>query len=122
MTEETPIAYEALTKGTRVLTVTGTEIGVVEHVLADSGLDLFDGLVVKTPQGLRFLTADQVGLITTTAVHSKVADANVVNLQMPHTGDAVFHDDLNEYDRDGLTKWFGKMFFREHWMRDKDGE
>ena len=122
MTDETPIAYEALAKGTRVLTVTGTEIGIVEHVLADSGLDLFDGLVVKTPQGLRFLTADQVGLITTTAVHSKVADADVANLQMPHTGDAVFHDDLNEYGRDGLTKWFGKMFLREHWMRDKDGE
>lgn len=122
MTDETPIAYEALTKGTPVLTTTGTRIGIVEHVLADSGLDLFDGLVVKTHEGLRFVTADQVGLITTTAVHSKVADADVANLQLPHTGDAVFHADPEEYGDKGLHAWFGKMFMREHWMRDKDGE
>jgi hypothetical protein len=122
MADEIPIAYEALTKGTPVLTTTGTEIGTVEHVLADSSLDLFDGLVVKTHSGLRFVTADQVGLITTTAVHSKVADADVANLQLPHTGDAVFHDDPEQYDHDGLTKWFGRMFMREHWTRNKDGE
>jgi hypothetical protein len=120
MSDETPIAYEVLAKGTRVLSATGTEIGVVEHVLADSSLDLFDGLVVKTPAGLRFVTADQVGLITTTAVHSKVADADIPNLQLPHTGDAVFADDPDEYDGNGLSKWFGKMFLREHWTRPKD--
>jgi hypothetical protein len=120
MGDETPIAYEVLAKGTAVLSATGTEIGVVEHVLADSSLDLFDGLVVKTPAGLRFVTADQVGLITTTAVHSKVADADIPNLQLPHTGDAVFTDDPDEYDGNGLSKWFGKMFLREHWTRPKD--
>lgn len=120
MGDETPIAYEVLAKGTRVFSATGTEIGVVEHVLADSSLDLFDGLVVKTPAGLRFVTADQVGLITTTAVHSKVADADIPNLQLPHTGDAVFTDDPDEYDGNGLSKWFGKMFLREHWTRPKD--
>jgi hypothetical protein len=120
MTDEVPIAYEALTKGTPVLTATGSEIGIVEHVLADSSLDLFDGIVIKTDKGLRFVTADQVGLITTTAVHSKIADADIPNLQMPHEGDAVYHDDPDEYDGNGLSKWFGKMFLREHWTHDKD--
>ena len=93
MADEVPIAYEALTKGTPVLTTTGTEIGIVEHVLADSSLDLFDGLVVTTSAGLRFVTADQVGLITTTAVHIKVSDTDIPNLQRPHSGDAVYQAD-----------------------------
>ena len=120
MTDETPIAYEALTKGTRVLTATGTEIGIVEHVLADASLDLFDGIVVKTAEGLRFVTADQVGLITTVTVHTKVADADVANLQMPHTGDQVLEDNPDEYDGNSLSKFFGHMFFREHWTRPRD--
>jgi len=118
MADTDPIAYEALKKGTSVVTATGTEIGTVEHVLADASLDLFDGIVVKTASGNRFLTADQVGLITVGAVHAKVADAS--ELQQPHEGDAVFHDDPDEYDGNGLSKWFGKMFLREHWTRAKD--
>jgi len=122
MAEEVPIAYEALSKGTPVLTSTGTRIGTVEHVLADSSLDLFDGIVVRTAEGLRFVTADQVGLITTAAVHSRVADADVVNLQQPHTGDAVFEADPEQNTGSELNEWFGRHFLREHWTRRKDGE
>lgn len=120
MADEIPIAYEALTKGTSVLTTTGTEIGIVEHVLADSSLDLFDGLVVKTPEGLRFVTADQIGVITTTAVHSKVANADVANLQKPHTGDAVYEADPEQNTGGELNEWFGRHFLREHWTRPRD--
>jgi len=122
MAEEVPIAYEALSKGTPVLTSTGTRIGTVEHVLADSSLDLFDGIVVRTAEGLRFVTADQVGLITTAVVHSRVADADVVNLQQPHTGDAVFEADPEQNTGSELNEWFGRHFLREHWTRRKDGE
>jgi sporulation protein YlmC with PRC-barrel domain len=122
MAEEVPIAYEALSKGTPVLTSTGTRIGTVEHVLADSSLDLFDGIVVRTAEGLRFVTADQVGLITTAAVHSRVADADVANLQQPHTGDAVFEADPEQNTGSELNEWFGRHFLREHWTRRKDGE
>ncbi|MDQ1552449.1 MAG: hypothetical protein QOD50_1871 [Actinomycetota bacterium] len=120
MTEEAPIAYEALAKGTPVLSSTGTEIGIVEHVLADSSLDLFDGIVVKTHDGLRFVTADQVGLITTTAVHSKVADADIPNLQKPHTGDEVFEADPEQNTGGELNEWFGRHFLREHWTRPRN--
>jgi hypothetical protein len=120
MTDEAPIAYEALTKGTPVLTTTGTEIGPVEHVLADSSLDLFDGLVVKTSGGLRFVAADQVGLITTTAVHSKVADADVASLQAPHDGDAVYEADPEQNTGGEINEWFGRHFLREHWTRPRN--
>jgi hypothetical protein len=118
MADTDPIAYEALTRGTVVVTEAGTQIGRVEHVLADSSLDLFDGIVVKTVDGLRFVAADQVGLITVGTVNTKIADAEIAALPQPHSGDAVFHDDLEEYDGNGLSKWFGKMFVREHWTRD----
>jgi hypothetical protein len=120
MTDEVPIAYEALTKGTPVLSATGTEIGIVEHVLADSSLDLFDGIVVKTREGLRFVTADQVGLITTTAVHTKIADADIANLQKPHTGDAVYEADPEQNTGGELNEWFGRHFLREHWTRPRN--
>ena len=120
MADEVPIAYEALTKGTPVLSSTGTEIGIVEHVLADSSLDLFDGVVVKTPAGLRFVTADQVGRITTTAVHSTVTDADISGLQKPHTGDAVFEADPEQNSGSELNEWFGRHFLREHWTRPRN--
>lgn len=120
MTDEVPIAYEALPKGTPVLTTTGTEIGIVEHVLADPSLDLFDGLVVKTPAGLRFVTADQVRLITTTAVHSTVEDADIPNLQQPHTGDAVYEADPEQNTGGEINEWFGRHFLREHWTRPRN--
>ena len=120
MADSDPIAYEALTKGTPVVTSTGTEIGIVEHVLADASLDIFDGIVVKTHEGLRFVTADQVGLITVGAVHTKVSDADVATLQQPHSGDAVFEADPEQNEGHRLNEWFGRMFLREHWTRQRD--
>ncbi|HEX4402549.1 MAG TPA: hypothetical protein VHZ98_14600 [Galbitalea sp.] len=120
MADETPIAYEALPKGTPVLSTTGTEIGIVEHVLADASLDLFDGIVVKTSSGLRFVTADQVGQITTAAVHSDVPDADIPNLQQPHSGDAVYAADPEQNTGSEINEWFGRHFLREHWTRQRN--
>lgn len=119
---ETPIAYEALSKGTPVLTSTGTHIGSVEHVLADASLDLFDGIVVKTADGLRFVPADRVGSITTEAVHTRVTDADVSSLQKPHTGDAVFEADPEQNTGSELNEWFGRHFLREHWTRPRNDD
>jgi len=57
-----PIAYLALEEGTPVFAVDGTEIGSVEHVLADVDVDIFDGLVIDVAgRGHRFADAEQVG-------------------------------------------------------------
>jgi hypothetical protein len=117
MAENDPISYEVLTKGTRVVTAAGTEIGVVEHVLQDSSLDLFDGLAVKTPEGLRFVDAGQVGTITQAAVHTTLTDAQIAGLPKPD-GNAVLAADPEEFQGNGLSAWFGRMFMREHWTRD----
>jgi hypothetical protein len=120
MADTDPIAYEALKKGTPVVTATGTEIGTTEHVMADASLDVFDGIVVKTAEGLRFISADQVGLITVGKVNTKVADADVANLQKPHTANDVLHDDPDEMDGPGLSQFFRRLFFSEHWSHDKE--
>lgn len=114
-----PIAYTALGKGVAVLSASGTEFAKVEHVLQDADLDLFDGIVVRTDGGLRFVDAGQVSRITSGAVHTTVADTETDALPKPD-GDPVFEADPDEYQGNGLSAWFGRMFMREHWMRDRD--
>ncbi len=117
MTDTDPIAYTALPKGAKVLSASGAEIGVVEHVLQDDALDLFDGLAVKTPAGLRFVDARQVGGITTAAVHTTVADDEIAALPQPN-GNEVLDANPDEYQGNALSAWFGRMFLREHWKQE----
>lgn len=63
-----PIAYTVLVEGTRVEGRDGAEVGSVKRVLADEGSDIFDGLVLDTPDGDRFVDAPQVGEIYTRLV------------------------------------------------------
>ena len=61
-----PGSYLTLADGTPVLSSDGERIGVVQHVLADPGEDVFDGLVVDTqagPGGWRFVDAPLVDSI-----------------------------------------------------------
>jgi len=112
----TPISYEALAVTTPVLTTSGAEIGTVAHVLADEHLDVFDGIVVKTPQGIRFVDRDQIDTITTTAVHTTVTDSDVNALPQP-AGEPIYEVDALQGIGPGLTSHLGKLFLREHWRR-----
>jgi uncharacterized protein YrrD len=54
-----PIAYTVLEEGTPVFDVDGNQIGVVEHVVADMQLDIFEGVIAHTrPLPGRHLFAD----------------------------------------------------------------
>lgn len=55
-----PISYRVLEKGTRVETADGQEFGRVKRVLEVRAKDVFDGVVVKTPDGDRFVDADEI--------------------------------------------------------------
>ena len=63
MTDErgAPIAYMVLAEGTRVEGNDGGEVGTVKRVLADEAADIFDGLILETPDGDRFVDAPHVG-------------------------------------------------------------
>ena len=55
-----PISYRVLERGTRVETSDGQEIGTVKRVLEVRAKDVFDGVVIKTPKGDRFVDADEI--------------------------------------------------------------
>ena len=111
------VSYQALPKGVPVRASGGEELGTVEHVLEVPELDVFDGIVVKTPAGLRFADADQVADITDRYVvlHLPVEEAE--RLGRPQ-GPAVYHADPSEHTGGSLHDWFGRTFGRPHWKRD----
>jgi hypothetical protein len=112
----TPISYEALALKTPVLTTSGTEIGTVAHVLSDEHLDVFDGIVVKTHHGIRFVDRDQITAMTTTSVTTNIADADVERLPKPD-GEPIYEVDALQGIGPSLTAHLRKLFGREHWTR-----
>ncbi|MFN8149538.1 MAG: PRC-barrel domain-containing protein [Solirubrobacterales bacterium] len=61
-----PTSYLTLEPGTPVYASDGRDLGRVHHVLADTGDDLFEGIVLDTshlPGGHRFVDEEQVGSI-----------------------------------------------------------
>src|SRR3954453_3974933 len=58
-----PISYRVLAKGTRVETADGQEFGQVKGVLEVRAKDVFDGVVVSTANGDRFVDADEIDRI-----------------------------------------------------------
>jgi hypothetical protein len=66
-----PASYLTLERGTAVVDRFGAPVGHVERVLTVTG-SYFDGLVVKTPAGSRFVDAPEVRRITTDAVELSI--------------------------------------------------
>src|SRR3954454_707247 len=119
MTDEpTPIAYTALQPGTPVLLSDGSPFAKVDTVLHIEDLDLFDGLVVDMDGELRFVDADHVAAIDTSAVHTTIDPGDVKDLPVPD-GPAVYRADASDATgrslSDKLSRWFG----RGKWERDQ---
>jgi uncharacterized protein YrrD len=55
-----PQSYLVLADGTPVWDRSGDSAGTVEHVLADEREDIFHGLILKTHDGHRYASSDQV--------------------------------------------------------------
>ncbi len=110
------ISYEALAVHTPVFAGSGVEFGTVAHVLADEHLDLFDGIVVHTHDGIRFIDRDQIDTITTTAVTTTLSDEQLAALPKP-AGEPIYEVDALQGIGPSLTAHLGKLFGREHWTR-----
>ncbi len=117
MIEEAAVSYEAAVPGTPVLTSSGREIGTLEHVLEVPGSGQFDGIVVATDWGLRFIDASQVELITIRHVRCRLDDATAARLPPPD-GAAVYRVSALDEIGDSLHERLGRMFRRPHWSRD----
>ena len=115
----TPIAYSALPTGVPVLTADGHTFGAVEHVLQIPEEDLFDGIVVHTADGLRFVDRDQIAQITTTQVRCTITDDQAASLPAPD-GSPVYGVDALQDAGQSLHDIFGRLFRRPRWHQEQD--
>ena len=114
MDDGEPISYLALANGTPVLTSTGSEFGKVVHVLQIPELDEFDGIVVGTDKGHRFVKRDQITEITTSSVRCSLSDDQAAALPAPD-GPPVLHLDVGYDEGSSLSARFARLFRRPHW-------
>lgn len=78
-----PTSYMAVAKGTPVLTAEGREFGRVRRVLQVQVKNIFDGIVVTTDDGDRFLDAPEVARLYERAVVTSLTDEQAAALPRP---------------------------------------
>ncbi|MFC7494750.1 MULTISPECIES: hypothetical protein [unclassified Nocardioides] len=78
-----PIAYTALQPGTPVRTSDGQQFAAVRAVLVDEKVSVFDGIVVETADGARFVDADQITTIYTSHVDTTLSPDQAADLPLP---------------------------------------
>jgi len=102
-----PIAYTALQPGTPVHTSDGHPFATVESVLVDELVSVFDGIVVRTADGTRFVDADHIGSIYSTYVRTTLSAEQAANLPPPDGSTLV---DLKPARSmaDRLSRMFGR--------------
>ena len=59
-----PISYQALQRGTPVVSSDTLELGTVERVIDNAKEHIFDGIVMRTDDGLLWVDAPEVARIT----------------------------------------------------------
>ncbi len=119
MTDEpTPIAYTALQPGTPVQSSDGQQFGTVAAVLVVEEVSVFDGIVVETANGTRFVDADHVGTITTAYVRTSLTADEAAQLPVPDDS-PVFRADARDDTGTSLADRFGRMFGRGKWKREQ---
>lgn len=80
------ISYLAVEKGTPVLTTDETTIGTVKAVLHVKEKNIFDGIVVATKDGERFVDAPEVDRCYERAVTTTLSPEGAAALPRPHAG------------------------------------
>jgi hypothetical protein len=103
-----PISYRVLERGTPVETADGEVIGKVKKVLEVRAKDVFDGVVIGTPDGDRFVDADEIDRIYENALLLNLSAEAAALLPKPG-------DNPHTY-APSLTAGF-KRFSRRLWRR-----
>jgi hypothetical protein len=78
-----PVSWLMIETGWKVISSDGSEVGQVDEVAGDSGLDIFDGLAIATSAfgKPRYVPAEQVGEITEGIVRLKLTAEQVERLE-----------------------------------------
>lgn len=111
-----PISYVLLAERTPVLTSEETELGTVKRVLADFDRDIFDGLIVDTPDGDRFVDAPRVADFYERAVVLALSDEEAAHLPEPGPAPAVMEVDPDDTAERSPAQEVG-LLVRRAWDR-----
>lgn len=79
------IGYQALPRGVPVHAADGPQVGSVHRVLDNAREHIFDGIVIATPEGRRFVDAPEVARIAERRVTLTITAAEAAELP-EHTG------------------------------------
>jgi hypothetical protein len=78
------IGYQALPQGVPIVSSDGVEIGTVLRVLDNAREHIFDGIVMRTSEGRRFVDAPEVARITARRVTLTITAAEATTLPEHH--------------------------------------
>ncbi len=117
-----PIAYLVLEPGTAVYASDHSRIGKVEHVLFVPEEDVFDGIVVETGDGPRFVDATDIDRIYERCVITALTAEQARALPPPEPGPPVFHDDPALGAGSSVRDLYLKLFRKGGWMKEASGE
>jgi len=84
------IGYQALPRGVPIVTADGVTIGTVAKVLDNAREHIFDGIVMRTDKGNRFVDAPEVARITLRQVTLTIDAAEAAQLpRQPGVADSA---------------------------------
>ena len=81
-----PVSWLLIRPGWKVVAADGAAVGEVDEIAGDDTEDIFDGLAVESgkPSVIRYLPAEQVGMIYPGRVTLKITAAAAANLELFH--------------------------------------
>ena len=103
------IAFEALERGTPVETADGHELGRVKKVMIVHEKHLFDGIVVRTRAGDRFVDAPEVDEIYENLVLLKITAAEADELPTPGANPAAMKVRAGDFGQTGLRRMWKRF-------------
>jgi hypothetical protein len=111
VSDEHAVSYKLLEQGTNVISADGRQVGTVVRVLENPREHIFDGIVIDTPAGTRFVDAPEVGRITNLAVTLTLDAADAGQLPEPESA-------APEYQVNPRAGRLGRLF-GGHWRKRK---
>jgi hypothetical protein len=111
MDEGHPISFRVLARGTAVWSSDARQVGTVDEVLATDREDIFDGIVILTPTGRRFVDAPEVARIAEHRVTLTISYSEAEQLREPESGAPTFKADP------AAGRW--SRFFGGGWRRHR---
>jgi len=80
------ISYKVLRRGTPVRDADGVQVGTVRRVQDNARENIFDGIVVDTERGPRFVDAPEVARVAERGVTLTITSVQVADLPQPESG------------------------------------